>query len=180
MAATPNPYLHVQQRKHLDFFNWMLFAKVAKFMAGRRISLHLPCCQKTDLAQVSFLLFVFRGLSKGLCLWDCGLCVIGMSFCLPMCVGLFLFDILLEFEYLSLSLYASVFVFVCLCGWLALAAVPCVRVTLTCYAIKRTQRTAQRILLQSIHRSELLPQLLPSDFSWFSDNPTCNSVTDTA
>ena len=115
MAATPNPYLHVQQRKHLDFFNWLLFAKVAKFMAGRRISLHLPCCQKTDLAQVSFLLFVFRGLSKGLCLWDCGLCVIGMSFCLPMCVGLFLFDRLLEFEYLSLSLCASVFVLVCLC-----------------------------------------------------------------
>ena len=94
---------------------------------------------------------------------------LGLNICLCLCVSLFLS--------LSLSLCVFVFVFVCLCGWLALAAVPCVRVTLTCYAIKRTQRTAHRILLQSIHRSELLPQLLPTDFSWFSVNPTCNSVT---
>ena len=90
--------------------------------------------------------------------------------CLCLCVSLFL----------SLCVLVFVFVFVCLCGWLALAAVPCVRVTLTCYAIKRTQRTAHRILLQSIHRSELLPQLLPTDFSWFSVNPTCYSVSNTA
>ena len=110
-----------------------------------------------------------RYLCAGFCL--CNLVrIFGFVFVyVCLCVSLFLS--------LSLSLCVFVFVFVCLCGWLALAAVPCVRVTLTCYAIKRTQRTAHRILLQSIHRSELLPQLLPTDFSWFSVNPTCNSVT---
>ena len=88
-------------------------------MAGRRISLHLPCCQKTDLAQVSFLLFVFRGLSKGLCLWDCGLCVIGNRYVFLsayVCVGLFLFDRVPTFvDFLCICVFQvlSLRVFVC-------------------------------------------------------------------
>ena len=123
---------------------------------------HCLClhCGVSVCVQVFDFAIEFEYLSLSLFfLWLC-LCV---SLSLSLCV--FVFVCLCLCVSLSLSLYVFVFVFVCLCGWLALAAVPCVRVTLTCYAIKRTQRTAHRILLQSIHRSELLPQLLPTPIS---------------